>query len=154
MKQWCKWSLCAVLAGGMAVCGNTALASKPASSPPQDGTRVSGSIQGITLTVAVYSDGTYALTSSAIPGLVVRSDVEADVGSHVLRSTEYPRHGTVQSEFHDEFGSGSKLVVTHTGLPGAPDLVCTLRLYRDQSWGDIEVKVHNSTDRVISVKAI
>jgi hypothetical protein len=84
----------------------------------------------------------------------VRSDVEADVGSHVLRSTEYPRHGTVQSEFHDEFGSGSKLVVTHTGLPGAPDLVCTLRLYRDQSWGDIEVKVHNSTDRVISVQAI
>jgi hypothetical protein len=84
----------------------------------------------------------------------MRSDVEADVDSHVLRSSAYPQHNTVQTEFHDEFGSGSKLTVTHTGLSGAPDLVCTLRLYKDQSWGDIEVKVVNSTDRAIYVQAI
>jgi alpha-galactosidase len=72
----------------------------------------------------------------------------------VLRSSAYPQHKTTQSEFQDEFGAGSELTVTHTGLPSTPDLVCTLRLYRDQSWGDIEVKVLNATDRAISVQAI
>jgi len=85
---------------------------------------------------------------------VVRSDVEADVDSHVLRSSAYPQHHTVQSKFKDEFGSGTKLVVTHTGLSDTPDLVCTLRLYKDQSWGDIEVKVVNSTGRTTYVQAI
>ena len=60
----------------------------------------------------------------------------------------------MQSAFKDEFGPGTKLVVTHTGLSGAPNLVCTLRLYKDQLWGDIEVKVVNSTDNAIHVQAI
>ncbi len=60
----------------------------------------------------------------------------------------------MQSEFQDDFGSGATLTVTHTGLAGAPDLVCIIRLYKDQSWGDLEVKVLNTTDRAISVQAI
>jgi hypothetical protein len=84
----------------------------------------------------------------------MRSDVEADVDSQVLRSSAYPRHNTAKSEFKDEFGSGTKLVVTHSGLSSAPDMVCTLRLYKDQFWGDIEVKVVNSTNRPIHVHAI
>jgi hypothetical protein len=121
---------------------------------PKDEMPVSGSVQGKSLSVAVYSDGSYSIASPGIPGRVVRSDVEADIDSHVLRSSAYPQHKTVQSEFHDEFGSGWKLVVTHTGLSSEPDLICTLRLYKDQSWGDIEVKVVNSTDRPIFVQAI
>jgi hypothetical protein len=60
----------------------------------------------------------------------------------------------VQSEFDDEFGSGSMLTVTHTGLSGAPELVCTFRLFRDRSWGELEVKVQNGTDLAISVASI
>ena len=154
MKQLCRWSVCAALAAALAVCGNTAFAGQQAPMAPNDKIPVSGSIQGKSLSVAVYSDGSYSIASPGISGIVVRSDVEADVDSHVLRSSTYPQHNTVQSEFRDEFGSGWKLVVTHTGLSGTPDLVCTLRLYRDQSWGDIEVKVVNSTDRPIHVQAI
>ncbi len=154
MKRWHQWSLCACVAVCMTAPGNSAIASKPVSTEPQNETGISGSIHGKTLTVTLYSDGTYALTSSDISGPVVRSDVEGDVDSHLLRSTAYPRHQVVQSEFQDQFGSGSQLVVTHTGIAGSPDLVCTIRLYRDQSWGDIEVKVFNSTDRVLSVQAI
>src|ERR1035438_7256379 len=84
----------------------------------------------------------------------LRSDVEADADSDLLRSLEYPQHKTVQSEFHDQFGSGSQLTVTHTGLPGTPDLVCIFRLYRDQPWGDLQVKVANTTERAITVQAI
>ena len=154
MKQLCLWSVYTALTAALAVCGNTAFASQQAPVAPNDKIPVLSSVQGESLSVAVYSDGSYSIASSAIPGIVVRSDVEADVDSHVLRSSAYPQHHTVQSKFKDEFGSGTKLVVTHTGLSGAPDLVCTLRLYKDQSWGDIEVKVVNSTGRTTYVQAI
>jgi hypothetical protein len=154
MKPWYQWGVCAALSACVAVFGSTAFAGKPASSARQNEMRVLGSIQGKTLGVTVYSDGAYAITSPAIPGAVVRSGVEASVDSHLLRSEDYPRHQVIQSEFQDDFGSGSKLTITHSGLAGTPDIVCILRLYRDHSWGDIEVKVHNSTDRGISVQAI
>jgi len=154
MKQLCRWSACAVLVAALTVCGNTAFAGQQAPAEPNDKTPVLGSAQGESLSVAVYSDGSYSIASPGIQGTVMRSDVEADVDSQVLRSSAYPRHNTAKSEFKDEFGSGTKLVVTHSGLPGAPDMTCTLRLYKDQSWGDIEVRVVNSTDRAIHVQAI
>jgi hypothetical protein len=146
--------VCPALAVVLAVCGNTAFAGQQANVTPNDKTSVLGSAQGKSLSVAVYSDGSYSIASPGISGIVMRSDVEAEVDSHLQRSSAYPQHNTVQSEFKDEFGSGTKLVVTHTGLSGAPDLVCTLRLYKDQSWGDIEVKVVNSTGQAIHVQAI
>jgi alpha-galactosidase len=147
-------SICAVLASVVVASGNPAFASKRVVSAKPDGTNSLGSIQGKTLSVRITSDGSYSIVQAGISGPVLHSDVEADVDSHLLRSSAYPQHKTVQSEFQDEFGSGSKLTVTNTGLPGTPDLVCTLRLYRDQSWGDIEVKVLNSTNKAISVQAI
>jgi hypothetical protein len=123
-------------------------------STPHDGTLGLGSIEGKSLTVTINADGSYSVAQSGIPGVVMHSGVEADVDSKVLQSSAYPQHKTAQSEFHDEFGSGSELTVTHTGLPGAPDLVCTYRLYRDQPWGDLEVKVLNTTGQSITVQAI
>jgi alpha-galactosidase len=154
VNQWSRRILCALLAAGVVVYGNPAYANKHAQSASRDGMHALGSIHGKTLSVSINADGSYSITQFGIPGSVVRSDVEADVDFHVLRSSAYPQHKTTQSEFQDEFGSGSKLTVTHTGLPGTPDLSCTLRLYQDQSWGDIEVKVLNTTDRAISVQAI
>jgi hypothetical protein len=104
--------------------------------------------------VTVNSDGSYSIASSGTPGAVIRSDVEAVVDSRVLRSSAYPQHQVVQSEFHDELGTGSMLTVTHSGLAGTPDLVCTLRAFHDRSWGEIEVKVQNGTDRAVSVASI
>jgi alpha-galactosidase len=120
----------------------------------RDASVVSGSIQGKGESAAIYSDGDYSIASPGIPGAVFRSNVEADVDSRVLRSAAYPKHIVVQSEFQNDFGAGSILTVTHTGVPGTPDLVCTITLYRDQSWGEIEAKVVNTTDRAISVTSI
>jgi len=127
MKQLCLWSVYTALTAALAVCGNTAFASQQAPVAPNDKIPVLSSVQGESLSVAVYSDGSYSIASPGIPGIVVRSDVEADVDSHVLRSSAYPQHHTVQSEFKDEFGSGTKLVITHTGLSDTPNLVCTLQ---------------------------
>jgi alpha-galactosidase len=154
MKQWSKWKLCALLAAGAVAFGSPAYPSQSGQATPHDGVQGSESIQGKSLSVEVNSDGSYSIEQAGIPGTVLRSDVEADVDSEVLRSSAYPQHKTAHSEFHDEFGSGSVLTVTHAGLPGKPDLVCILRLYNDQSWGDLQVKVLNTTGRTITVPAI
>ncbi len=115
---------------------------------------VLGTIEGASLSARAYADGTYSIAAPGIRGPVIRSDVEAVVDSLVLSSAAYPRHTVEVSELPDELGSGSTLTVTHTGLAGRPDLVCVLRLMRDQSWGEITVRVHNTTDRSLSVQAI
>jgi alpha-galactosidase len=143
MNHGLKSCICAVLVAAAPICWGAA----PAKSEL-------GSIQGMGGSVTVDSDGSYAIASPGISGTVIRSDVEAVVDTRVLRSSAYPQHRVVQSEFHDEVGSGSTLTVTHTGLRGAPDLVCTLWLFSDRSWGEIEVKVQNGTDHAISVASI
>jgi alpha-galactosidase len=137
---------CIALAASLTTICGTALASGRSS--------VVGSLEGVNLSAQVYADGTYSITAPGIPGPVIRSDVEALVDSVVLRSTAYPQHTVERSELPDELGSASTLTVTHTGLVGRPDLVCVLRLMRDQSWGEVAVKVQNTTERAISVQAI
>jgi alpha-galactosidase len=154
MNRWLNSCVGLVIAAGVAVGGSTVRAAEQAHSTPRNRSQVIGSAQGRTLSVAMYSDGTYSIASPGIAGVVVRSDVEAEVGARVVRSSAYPKHNVVQSEFQNDFGSGSTLTVTHTGLPGTPDLVCSVRLFRDQSWGEIEVKVLNTTEQAISVQAI
>src|ERR1700722_12115056 len=127
VKYWSKWNLCAVLAVGACVLESPTFASQSDQATARDGMSGLSSIQGKTLSVEISSDGSYSIKQAGIPGTVMRSDVEADADSQVLRSPAYPQHKTVQSEFHDEFGSGTMLTVTHSGLPGMPDLVCTFR---------------------------
>ncbi len=146
MKPRRNSSRCRVLVAGLTLICGTTLASSRAS--------VSGSIEGVGLSARAYADGTYSVAAPGIAGPVIRSDVEAVVDSLVLRSTAYPQHTVELSELPDELGSGTTLTVTHTGLAGRPDLVCVLRLMRDQSWGEITVKVNNTTNRAISVQAI
>ena len=143
--KWVGWVLAATVLAASATAADEGSHSAPSA-------RVLGSLRGMTSSLTIYADGDYAL--AGVAGTVIRSDVEADVDSQVLRSAAYPRHTVAQSEFQDQFGSGSALTVTHEGLAGSPDLVCTLRLYRDQAWGDIEVKVVNTTERAISVQAV
>jgi len=111
-------------------------------------------IRGGALTVETFDDGSYALRSTAIPGEVLRSDVEADTATGTLKSSLYPRHLRSIASFDDEFGSGHRLTVTHTGLPGTPDLVCEFRVYDHQPWGDIRVTLMNSTQQTIELHAL
>lgn len=154
MKQRMRRNMCAWLAVGAIALASTAWASEPGRQAAPAGVQGAASIQGKSLSVSVNADGTYSIAQAGIPGPVLRSDVEADVDAQVLRSSAYPQHKMEQSEFHDEFGAGSVLSVMHSGLAGMPDLLCILRLYRDQPWGDLEVKVINTTGKAITVQAI
>jgi alpha-galactosidase len=153
MNHWLKSCICAVFAAGAAVSSGAAPANASASPAPH-GVHVLGSMQGMGMSVSVDSEGSYSIASPGIPGVVIRSGVEAVVDSRVLRSSAYPQHQVMQSEFTDDLGAGSTLTITHSGLPDTPDLVCTLRLFPDRAWGEIEVKVQNGTDRAMSVASI
>jgi alpha-galactosidase len=154
MKRSVGWSLSLLLSAGVLVPASRGNASGPMHGAARDGVQIRGSIRGRSLTVSVDSDGSYSIAHAGGSGAVLRSNVEADVNSEALQSSAYPNHKTVQSEFQDEFGPGSKLTITHTGLPGKPDLVCIIRLYTEESWGDITVEVVNTTGKVVSVQAI
>jgi alpha-galactosidase len=145
-----KRQMCACFAVSAVMCGALAFANGQDSM----GAGALGSIEGKTLSVTIHGDGSYSVLQSGISQAVIRSEVGADVNSKALVSSAYPQHKTAKAEFQDEFGSGSKLTVTHTGLAGAPDLVCTYKVYRDQSWGELEVKVLNTTGQAITVQAI
>jgi hypothetical protein len=108
-------------------------------------------IRGGNLTIEAFDDGFYALRSTTIPGDVLRSEVEVDTAGGTLRSSLYPRHLRSIAPFDDELGLGHLLTVTHTGLPGMPDLVCEFHVYENQPWGDIRVTVSNSTGAAIEV---
>lgn len=111
-------------------------------------------IHGGNLTIEAFDDGSYALRSTAIPGDVLRSEVAADTAAGTLRSSLYPRHLRSITPFDDELGSGHLLTVTHTGLPGTPDLICEFRVYENQPWGDILVSISNTTGASIELHAI
>jgi alpha-galactosidase len=111
-------------------------------------------IHGGNLAVEVFDDGSYALRSTAIPGDVLRTEVEADTVKGTFKSSLYPRHLKSIAAFDDELGSGHLLTVTHTGLPGTPDLVCEFRVYDDQPWGDIRVSISNTTGSPIEMHQI
>jgi hypothetical protein len=154
MKMWLKRVVAIISVTGLAASVNQASASENRKKAEHAKAIVDGMIQGKTLSVGLEADGSYFIKSSGSAGDVLHSDVEAVVDGAVLRSTDYPRHQAVQADFHDDFGAGSELTETNTGLAGKPDLTLLLRLYRNQPWGDIQVRVVNTTGQVVSVSAL
>jgi alpha-galactosidase len=150
----CRWFCCAFLACGIANLAGAAGAVRAPGQAASNSVLNLASIRGKSLTVTINADGSYSITKVGTPGPVLTTNVDATVDDEVLQSSAYPQHKTTQSEFQDEFGSGVKLTATHAGLPGKPDLVCTIRLYSGQLWGDITVDVHNTTHKPISVQSI
>jgi hypothetical protein len=107
------------------------------------------------LTVRVRAqDGAYEILSRELQQPVLLSSVGVEVNGDWLRSSDYPHHDTAETSFEDALGHGRALRVTFSGLANKPDLVCTLRLYDDEPYGDIAMLVRNGTGNSISVQAI
>jgi alpha-galactosidase len=138
MRRWGNGFHCWMLVAGLAAIHSYAWASGHS--------EVLGMAQGQELSALVYADGSYAITRPGAARPVIRSNVGAVVDAVALSSAAYPHHVVAQSE--------STLTVTHSGLAGRPDLVCVLRLRRDQPWGEITVEVKNTTGHPISVQSI
>lgn len=114
---------------------------------------VEGFVQGTNLTISVEA-GSYSLQAKGLSGAILRSEVSAEVNGANVSSSAYPKHVVKQADFRNEFGSGTELTVTHTGLAGKPDLVSRFSLYRDQNWAEMETRVVNTTERALNVASI
>ena len=114
----------------------------------------SNSVSGKSLSVTIEANGDYSIVQPNVAGVILRSGVEADLGSGTVFSSSYPEHQAVQSEFDGQFGHGTMLTITHTGLANTPGLICMIKVYRDQPWAELEVAVRNTSSAPIQVKAI
>jgi hypothetical protein len=110
-------------------------------------------LKGSNLSVTVNHDGSYQV-AMLNKQTVFRSLVAAQVDHQWVRSSDYPRHRTVESRFHDELGSGREVTITFDGLAGKPDLVYTLQLYTERPYGTIQARVQNTLGKEVSVQAV
>jgi alpha-galactosidase len=98
--------------------------------------------------------GTYTIRSKENPRVWITAAVAAQVNHRWLRSSDYPQHEIQQSSFTGDLGAGSQLTITHSGLSGQPELVCSLRLRSQDAFAEMEVVVRNSTGAEVSVQGI
>ena len=121
----------------------------------QGGRNEPAMLRGPGFSIAVEpKDGSYMLLQGGQDRPVVVTNVAALVDHRWLPSIDYPRHNTAGSTFRDEFGEGDQLVVTHSGLPAQPDLICILRMHKQPSFAEVQVQVSNTTGKPITVQAI
>jgi alpha-galactosidase len=113
------------------------------------------SLTNMQLTASVRSeDGGYEIKTKGLPKPVLVSHVAAEINGRWISSSAYPQHHQAESTFQDALGSGHQVMVAFTGLSGSPELDYVLRLYDQLPYGDIEVKVRNTTGGKITVQAI
>lgn len=99
-------------------------------------------------------NGSYEIRLAASESPALESRVGAEINHHWVSSGDYPRHTEAQSAFKDGLGGGQQDTITFSGLASQPDLICTLRLYNDLPYGNVEVKVVNHTADAVTVEAI
>ena len=99
------------------------------------------------------ADGSFQF-SMAEGQRVFTSRVAAQVNHVWLRSTDYPRHQVTESTFSDDLGSGHSIKVAFTGLAGKPDLDYVVQVYEPGPYAAIQVDLHNSTEKELTVEAL
>ena len=115
----------------------------------------SPTLQNRSLSVSLTPHGeSYEISAKGSPKPVLQARVGAKVNHQWLDSGRYTETNTVESAFTDELGKGRQLTTVFAGLAGQPSLVRVLRIYDDLPFGDVEVRVRNSTDKPVWVQAI
>src|SRR5450755_1780023 len=100
------------------------------------------------------TDGSYSIMSTGSVDVVLRARVAAKIDGHWRRSTDYPEHEVVESEISDDLGVARQIIVTHSGIEGAPNLLCVLKIRPETSSGDVEVRVENHQSKAVLVQVI
>jgi alpha-galactosidase len=112
-------------------------------------------LKNMQLSVSVRSeDGAYEINTKDLPKPVLISRVGAEIDHRWISSNDYPHHSEAEGTFKDKLGTGHEATVTFTGLKGSPELIYVLRLYDQLPYGDVEVKVRNTTGGKITVQSI
>ena len=110
-------------------------------------------IEGLSVVVQP-SDGTYEIQTETGKHSVIHARVAAEIDHKWIKSTDYPKHEVVQSNFEDVLGRGKKITVTSSGLPKFPDLAYTVQLYDGRAFGVIAAEVQNHSANPVTVQSI
>lgn len=100
------------------------------------------------------SDGTYEIQTETGKHSVIHARVAAEIDHKWVKSTDYPKHEIVQSNFEDVLGRGKKITVTSSGLPKFPDLAYTVQLYEGRAFGVIAAEVQNHSANPVTIQSI
>jgi alpha-galactosidase len=126
-----------------------------ASGLAQDSLRSDVAVQNEGMSVQVdRATGSYTLRSSAQNPSSLSAGVGAKINGTWITSSQYPQHTVSRSEVEDELGRSSEVTVTHSGLPGQPDLICHLALHNRPALVQIRVEVKNTTAKPANVQGI
>ncbi|HEU5335911.1 MAG TPA: hypothetical protein VFU27_08105, partial [Terriglobales bacterium] len=106
------------------------------------------------LEVRVAPDGSYSIFTHGASAATLHAQVAAIIDFRMLPSSAYPKHTVAQTTFLDDLGPGHTLTITHSGLSGEPDLICSVKLYDHHPYGSVAVSVRNSTQNRITVQQI
>jgi alpha-galactosidase len=104
------------------------------------------------LVAANAKTGAYMLREKIGPAQLT-AGTAAKINGRWLHSSDYPKHAVTSSPAA-EADQPPQLSVTHSGLIGQPDLVCSVRLHSDPVYAEITVTVRNTTRQPIEVQAI
>ena len=99
--------------------------------------------------------GTYALFEKGAARPVFRARFAVEVNHRWIRSDEFPKHDLNGPRVYEgKLGSAQEFVLRESGLAGAPDLICTLRIYDRLPFATVRVRVANNSGRQFTVQAI
>ena len=104
------------------------------------------------LAEASRTAGTYTLQQRT-GGARFTAGVAAKVNGRWLHSTDYPTH-TVSSASVPDVNQVPELTLVNSGLPGEPELVCSLRLHGKPAYAEVKIAVRNTTQQQIEVQAM
>ncbi|HEY3930573.1 MAG TPA: PKD domain-containing protein [Candidatus Koribacter sp.] len=111
------------------------------------------SLSNSQLTVSDNPHGAYQLgLRNAKPALI--AGVAAQVDHHWLRSSDYTSCQSAASTFTDALGPGHQLNVSCGSEGNDPNLLYTLQLYDNAPYGAIQVKLHNTTSKSLTVQSL
>jgi len=98
--------------------------------------------------------GKFAIAQPGSSSDVLTATVAAKVDGRWLRARDYPKHAITESTANDDLGIVREWTIKHSGLAGAPELICILHSYKDRPFGGIQVYLQNSSGKTIHVEAI
>jgi alpha-galactosidase len=116
--------------------------------------QTAGPLQNRSLKLSVRPDGSFELQAEGLRDPVLVARVGVEVNYQWIFSSDYPKHQTAASTFHDAIGDGHQLDVSFTGLAGKPDLKYALQLYDDRPYGSVQVQVENTGRDSINIESI
>lgn len=84
---------------------------------------------------------------------VLVASVAVQVDGRWLHAADFPRRSIGESTTMGLLGKAEKWTLTYAGLKNAPDLACTVRMYQDVPFGEIQMTARNSTAATLHIEA-